>query len=233
MYAVAALQHPLSRQAYELVVDRGTVSRDDAAAELGVGRSVAAFHLDKLIAAGLLEARFQRLSGRTGPGAGRPAKLYRRSGRDVAVSLPPRRYDLAGDLLAESLGRVSAGQTNVEAALAETARETGRRMGARAAEQRSRSGHRPRLLRALADNGYQPREEGRSIVLANCPFHSLVERHPELVCRMNLNLLGGMVEGLGCDDRICAHLEPAPGRCCVRLGSAGSRAGVSVPEERQ
>lgn len=215
---VSALHHPLSRRAYELVVERGWVSRDDAADALGVGRSAAAFHLDKLIDAGLLEARYERTSGRTGPGAGRPAKLYGRSATEVEVSFPPRRYDLAGSVLADALVRASSGQTSAHDALVEAARDTGVRMGRAAAEQRSRSGRRTALVRVLADNGYLPRQRGRDIVLANCPFHALVDRHPDLVCRMNLDLLTGVVDGLDCADTVSARLKPSEGKCCVCLG---------------
>ncbi|MGH3744915.1 MAG: helix-turn-helix transcriptional regulator [Mycobacteriales bacterium] len=215
---VSALQHPLSRRAYEVVVERGWVSRDDAAAELGVGRSVAAFHLDKLTDAGLLEARYERTSGRTGPGAGRPAKLYGCSAREVDVSLPPRRYDLAGSLLADAVVRASAGSEAADEALAEVAREAGCRLGRAAAQARGRKSCRTALLRSLTESGYRPRQRGRDIVLANCPFHALVERHPGLVCQMNLDLLTGVVDGLECSEQIRARLEPAAGHCCVRLG---------------
>ncbi len=217
---VAALQHPVSRRAYDLVVERGWVSRDDAAEALGVGRPVAAFHLDKMIAAGLLEARYERTSGRTGPGAGRPAKLYGCSAREVVVSFPPRRYDLAGSLLADALARTADGETAADEALSCSAREAGVRLGQDAAANRGRSGRRTALLRVLADNGYLPRERGRDIVLANCPFHSLVQQHPEMVCRMNLDLLDGVVDGLGCSGTFDARLEPAEGTCCVRLHPA-------------
>ena len=215
--AVAALDHPLSRRAYELVVQRGWVSRDEAAAELGVARSVAAFHLDKLVDAGLLQVRFERTSGRTGPGAGRTAKLYACSPREVELSLPPRRYDLAGHLLADALVRSQAGTEAAEVALSRTAREEGRRIGRAAAEQRGRASCRTALLRSLSESGYRPRQSGRDIVLANCPFHSLVQRHPGLVCRMNLDLLTGVVDGLDCAESVRARLEPAPGQCCVKL----------------
>lgn len=215
---VAALHHPLSRRAYELVVERGWVSRDDAADALGVARSVAAFHLDKLLDTGLLEARYERTSGRTGPGAGRTAKLYGCSAREVEVSVPPRRYDLAGSLLADAVARASAGPGTAGEALAEVSREAGVRIGRAAEEARGRSARRTALVRVLADAGYLPRARGREIELVNCPFHSLVERHPELVCQMNLDLLGGVLDGLGCAEAMCARLEPSAGRCCVRLG---------------
>src|ERR1700741_2219252 len=96
---VAVLDHPVTQAAYALLGAGGELSRDDAADALDLARSVAAFHLDKLVDAGLADVRFERLTGRSGPGAGRPAKLYRRSAKEVGVSLPERRYDLAGELL--------------------------------------------------------------------------------------------------------------------------------------
>lgn len=214
---MASLDHPLSRRAYELVVERGWVSRDDAATELGAARSVAAFHLDKLVDAGLLQVRYERTSGRTGPGAGRTAKLYACSPHEVELSLPPRRYDLAGHLLADALVQSQAGTESVGEALSRTAREEGRRLGRTAAAERGRASCRTALLRSLSESGYRPRQSGSDIVLANCPFHSLVQRHPDLVCRMNLDLLSGVVSGLGCADEVHARLEPAAGQCCVRL----------------
>jgi predicted ArsR family transcriptional regulator len=102
---VAALDHDVSRAAYRLVLAEGWVSRDRAAEALGVARSVAAFHLDKLLDAGLLTTRYERTSGRSGPGAGRPAKLYGRSDAEFDVSQPPLRYDLASALLARGVER--------------------------------------------------------------------------------------------------------------------------------
>ncbi len=102
--AVAALAEPTRRRLYEHVVRQPhPVSRDDVAGAVGVPRPTTAFHLDRLVADGLLDVHYERRSGRTGPGAGRPAKLYRRSECSVEVSLPERHYDLAGDLLAAAL----------------------------------------------------------------------------------------------------------------------------------
>src|ERR671939_1756313 len=99
--AVGALDDPARRALLELVTARGApVSRDEAAQALGLSRRATAFHLDRLAEAGLLAVEFRRLTGRTGPGAGRPAKLYRRADDEVSVSVPERHYDLAGELLA-------------------------------------------------------------------------------------------------------------------------------------
>jgi predicted ArsR family transcriptional regulator len=221
VHGVAALDHPVTRGVYRLLVDRGEISRDEAANAADLARSVAAFHLDKLVAAGLAEVRYQRLTGRTGPGAGRTAKVYRRSSREIEVSIPERHYDMAGVLLAEAVEQATAEGVPVDAALRRAASDAGRRIGEAA---RAESGARPSrpkrretLMRVLARNGYEPRLRGDEIVLANCPFHALAEQHRALVCGMNLDLLSGVLDGVGSEDAPRARLAPEPGYCCVRM----------------
>jgi len=216
---VAVLDHPVAEAAYRLLAERGEVSRDDAADHLDVARSVAAFHLDKLVDAGLADVRFERLTGRTGPGAGRPAKVYRRSNRDVEVSLPERRYGLAGGLLADAVERAMSDGVPVDRAVRDAARQTGRSIGedARADAGGGRTKRRDALLRVLEGNGYEPRVQRGEIVLANCPFHALAEEHRDLVCGMNLELLAGIIDGLGDSGAVSARLAPEPGYCCVRM----------------
>jgi predicted ArsR family transcriptional regulator len=218
---VASLAEPQRRALYEFVVARGdAVSKDEAAAAMGVARSVAAFHLDRLVADGLLTTEFRRLTGRQGPGAGRPAKLYRRAEREVAVSLPARQYDLAAALLAAAVDDATRTATPVADALTRVAKERGRQLGGRA---RDAAGKRPSrralvdgAVTVLAEQGYEPVVEGGEVVLANCPFHALVDEQRDLVCGMNRDLLSGMTEALG-DDVLTARLAPSDGKCCVRL----------------
>lgn len=233
--AVALLDEPVRRALYEWVAaaDRA-VGRDEAAAALGIGRALAAFHLERLMEAGLLVAEYRRLSGRSGPGAGRPAKLYRRAPRDVRVSLPERRYDVAAEVMAEALERVgAAGEAAAADALRTSAERAGETLGAAA---RRRAGPRPgrrRLRQALVDElderGYEPRETSAGeIRLANCPFHALVEDHRQLVCGMNLALADGLLDGLG-DAGVTARLDPQPGQCCVAFGR--SEAPAPAPDQ--
>lgn len=208
--AVAALAEPTRRRLYDHVVRQALpVGRDDVAAALGVPRATAAFHLDRLVDEGLLDVSFERRSGRTGPGAGRPAKLYRRSECSVSVSLPERRYDLAGELLAAALVEAERVGERPAAVLDRQAFARGRELSAAA-------DGRDDVLRVLEDHGFEPRAEGGGIALANCPFHSLAREHTELVCGMNLRLLEGVLDGAG-DAGFTAVLRPQPGRCCVRL----------------
>jgi predicted ArsR family transcriptional regulator len=218
---IAALNEPVRRDLYRFVAAQpAPVSRDEAAAGVDVPRHVAKFHLDKLVQDGLLEVEFARPPGRSGPGAGRPAKLYRRSSRELAVSVPERHYDLAGRLLARAVTDAERDGVPVREALASAAHERGRAIGERA---RRRAGPRPSrnaLLEAttevLVDCGYEPRIDEEGVTLANCPFHALAQEHRDLVCGMNLDLMEGVAEGLGrAPFEPC--LDPAPGRCCVRL----------------
>jgi len=216
--AVAALAEPTRRSLYELVAASDEpVGRDDAVSALGISRELAAFHLDRLVAAGLLTPEYRRRSGRTGPGAGRPAKLYRRADQGFEVSFPPRHYDRAAELMAIALRRVADG-AGIDA-LARTAREAGAALGAEArrriAEGTARLRSAPRLLQVLDDAGYEPLVEADGTVcLRNCPYGAIAIEHRDVTCGMNLAWAEGVVDGLGIED-IGVELAPEPGRCCV------------------
>ena len=226
---IAALDEPMRARLYEWVVERDRpVSRDEAATALGIARSVAAFHLDKLVAAGLLDTEFRRLTGRRGPGAGRPAKLYRRSSRELQVSLPERRYDVAGRLLAEAVRSASSQDVPIDEAVATSARDLGRSLASRvrdrAGTEASAAGLRGALLEVLGEQGYRPRVESDRVTLGNCPFRLLAQEYTDLVCAMNLTALAETVAAVP-DAGASAELSPAPGRCCVELrldGIAGA-----------
>jgi predicted ArsR family transcriptional regulator len=204
---LAALGEPTRRALYAYVVaqDRA-VSRDEAASATGTKRATAAFHLDRLVDDGLLEARFARVSGRSGPGAGRTAKLYARARRQIAVSLPPRRYEIAAEVLASALEATEREAAPVGEAVAHAAGQAGRQIATGGVD----------LAEVLTRSGYEPKQgpDGR-IHLANCPFHDLLARHVDLVCAMNLHLLRGLIGELGSCAQ--ARLDPAEGRCCVTI----------------
>jgi predicted ArsR family transcriptional regulator len=209
--AVAALGEPTRRRLYDHVVRQPEpVSRDEAAEALGLARQTAAFHLDRLADEALLDVIYERRSGRTGPGAGRPAKLYKRSARQVAVSLPERRYELAGRLLAQALEESEATGEPVRTALHRKAHALGARLAGQGGTD---------VFGLLEGNGFEPRHEGDAVVLGNCPFHALARDHTETVCGMNLHLIRGVLEGLA-EGGLQACLAPGPGRCCVRLQPA-------------
>ena len=208
---IGVLADDTRRALYEYVVARtDPVSREQAAAGVDLPLHRASFHLDRLVAEELLDVEFRRLSGRTGPGAGRPSKLYRRADREFAVSLPERRYDLVGGILAAAVTRAADG-SSLEQALGDCAREEGLEVGGAAGSDDPRS--LAALAEVLATQGYEPRVEDDSVVLANCPFDSLARKHTSLVCGLNESFVQGVADGLGCPATAC--LEPSPDRCCV------------------
>jgi predicted ArsR family transcriptional regulator len=216
--SIALLDEPVRRVLYEWVIAQtDAVGRDEAAKAVGIARALAAFHLDRLAHDGLLVTEFRRLTGRTGPGAGRPAKLYRRAQREIDISLPQRRYEAAARMMASALER--AGDDDPPPSVRDAAHEAGLAVGGAARrEVGSRAGKRRRreaLLGALRERGYEPREAGAGeITLGNCPYHALVHDHRDLVCGMNLAWAKGVLEGVGETDAQ-ARLDSQPGRCCV------------------
>lgn len=223
---VAALAEPARRALYDFVAAQSDpVSREQAAEGCDLPLHSAKFHLDRLVEEGLLEVDFRRLSGRTGPGAGRPSKLYRRSAREVAVSLPPRRYDLAGRVLAAAVDRAVREGVAVRDAVAASARSEGSRIAAEEAPDRRSRSELARTSDVLGRHGYEPRTTGDAICLANCPFDSLARAHTELVCGMNLSLVEGVLDGLGCRT-LEAVLDPEPGLCCVKARTVTPSSGA-------
>ncbi|KMS69886.1 transcriptional regulator [Streptomyces leeuwenhoekii] len=228
--AIAALQDPVRRRLYEYVAAQGReVGRNEAAEAAGVARTLAAHHLDRLTEVGLLESGSRRLTGRSGPGAGRPAKVYTRARAERAVSLPVRDYRTAAELLAEA-----AEQAGLDAGLYAAARRRGEALRGSAAS----CGGLEEAMEVLAARGYEPHLEGAEsaegvegaedagetteaatcvVRMRNCPFHAVAERFPPLVCGMNLALLEGL---LGTDGPVRARMEARPGECCVVVESS-------------
>lgn len=216
---ISALAEPARRALYLYVVAQpDPVGRDQAATAAGVPRHTAKFHLDRLVEEGLLDTEYKRLSGRRGPGAGRPAKLYRRSTRQITITLPERHYDLAAQILAQAVEDAAHSGVPVLDSVQRAATNAGRRLGAqsRAVDQPEGSVAMQLLGDVLAARGYEPRTDGDTVVLANCPFRVLASQHTALVCGMNLHLIVAMLDELGHSD-MTAELAPAAGRCCVTL----------------
>ncbi len=226
----AVLAEPTRRNLYELVAARReAIGRDEAATALGVSRELAAFHLDRLVEAGLLTTEFRRLTGRTGPGAGRPAKLYRRTDAEIAFSLPQRHYDRAAELMASALERLGA--AGAFHTVARLARERGVALGEAAAGSELTAGRGPfgRLLDVLTGAGYEPEVQPvGDVCLLNCPYDALARDHRDLTCGMNLAWAQGVVDGLG-ERGIAVELAPEPGRCCVVFHPVPERA-ASQPD---
>ncbi|WP_167043088.1 helix-turn-helix domain-containing protein [Salinibacterium sp. ZJ454] len=217
--AVTALDDPVRRALFALVsTSELPISRDDAASALSLARSTAAFHLDRLVEAGLLGVEFKRLGTRSGPGAGRPSKLYHRLESELAVSVPDRRYDLAAEIMASAIDESAGSGMPVTEALAVAARETGQRMGEAADS----------LEHVLEETGYEPHPDGAGgWDFANCPFHQLSRTHTATMCGINGRFLVGVLEGAADSGH---RIEPTPpgSRCCARIASI-----AEIPENIQ
>ena len=220
--SVSCLDDRVRDRLYAFVSSRSEpVRRDEAADALGIGRALAVYHLDKLVESGLLTASYRRPPGRGGPGAGRPAKVYSRSSGEFIVTVPPREYQLAARLLVQAVAADSSGRT--QAALYDAARQLGAGLGERQQADRARGdGLRLALEGALSEHGFEPWHDDHGTVrMRNCPFRGLVEMRHEVVCRMNLALIQGLVAGLGTDGLNPVH-DPEPEYCCVAIPAATS-----------
>jgi predicted ArsR family transcriptional regulator len=211
---VGALADPIRRALYHFVARQpGAVSREQAARGVEVPRHTAKFHLDKLVDEGLLTTEFRRLTGRSGPGAGRPAKLYRRTRREISVSLPHRRYDLASQVLADAVERALDGAPMADAVRDAADNAAAVVLDAWPADDASDLS---RVADVLTRLGYEARREDDAIALGNCPFDRLSADHRELVCGMNHHFVESLDRRLGCEHLEVIDVPPGPG-CCVRI----------------
>lgn len=224
--AIGTLADPQRRALLDLVrAAREPVSREAAAAAAGIPLHRARFHLERLEAAGLLESQYVRTSGRSGPGAGRPAKVYRPSGREFAVSVPARGYELAGQLLAAGIAESAATGEAVRPCLERRFAQLGATAAHARADGEGPAGG-PRgagsgatdpleaVSTRLAPLGYEPSIQQDRVELVNCPFHALAQLETELICGLNHCLVSGLVDALD-PEALDARLEPDPHRCCV------------------
>jgi predicted ArsR family transcriptional regulator len=260
--SLSTLDDPVRSRLYDFVSGNAApVGRDEAAAAVGIGRALAVYHLDRLVEAGLLTASYRRPPGRSGPGAGRPAKVYSRSGREFAATVPPREYELAARLLAQAIESDHSGRslTALYEAAARLGAELGKNgragagagagvgAGAGAGAGTSQAmadggmGHArdsasaERVVDAvLRERGFEPWHDEAGVVrLRNCPFRSLAERHPGVICGMNLALMEGLVAGAtaaipkdGPKDRSTAVPKTGP-TAAPKTGPMGATPGAA------
>lgn len=198
------LADPARRRLHGYVTAQGVpVTREEAASATGISSKLAAYHLDKLAEAGLLDIDYARKPGRTGPGSGRPAKRYRCSAREVTVSFPPRNYSLLAHILADAADTDSPDP--VKTSLLHAAERAGQSLG-------EQTGNLPA---ALTTAGYVPAHtDNGDMILRNCPFDSVAKEHTELVCTLNEAVIRGTLTGTG-EDPDRAELDPCDGRCCI------------------
>lgn len=217
--ALSLLGEDLRRRLYFFIREApGPVTRQQAAGALGISRKLAAFHLDKLVSAGLLARAPAPHEGHRKVGR-RPA-VYEPTDREVHITIPPRDHQLLSEILLEAMTE-SGPRNDAVATARRIARGRGAELGKRQrASLRGRLGMeraRAAMLMALGASGYEPVDAGvDGIRLTNCPFQPLTEQFRELVCGLNLEQLRGLAEGLG-SSGLHAEQHQEPGACCVRI----------------
>ncbi|MDP5228612.1 MULTISPECIES: helix-turn-helix domain-containing protein [Arthrobacter] len=214
--AIGALGDPTRRAVYDFLRRRGgECSKADVADGLGLAPSTAAFHLERLAEEGLLVHVFRRLNERRGPGAGRPAKLYRVADAEILASVPERRYELAGELMAAAIDKAGSSGSGIGQALGQVGAQAGRNAWEHAAAVAAGAAQAADVDAVLSRHGYEPVAcADGSTELRNCPFHRLAQVHPDTICGLNQAYLSGLLEH---DPEKAAVLDPGPGRCCVRI----------------
>jgi predicted ArsR family transcriptional regulator len=217
--AVALLAEPNRQRLYLYLRERQEpVGREEAARHTGVKPRLAAFHLDRMADAGLLEVEYRRLSGRVGPGAGRPAKVYSVSSRSFSVQIPQTRYSLAASMMATALS-ADGPAADGAGSLRDVASAVGKSLGDEIRRQARTKGARQEAVHTkLTQLGYEPQvRESGEWTLRNCIFSELSASHRELVCPMNAAFVGGLLDGAHVRSLHVERQAEEPGCCCVRL----------------
>lgn len=213
--AIGVLSDPVRMRLYRHVSEsREPISREEAAQSLGLSISKVKFHLDRLADSGLLEVEYRRLGEKQGPGAGRPTKLYRRAHAEFSVSLPERRYDIMGGILAQAVERTRQGES-LEAAIELAAYDLGSVSATPVADTQDPMVAAASALTAL---GYEAVRDGDTLRLCNCPFDALAQEHRDLVCNTNQHYVQGVLDQAA-PEALVAKLDPCPGYCCVTASS--------------
>ena len=215
LLALGVLAEPQRARIYGYLVSAAEPqTRQEVCDDLGIGRTLAAFHLDKLQRAGLVRVvRSDAPGGRRG----RPPQRYAVSDRELSATVPPRRYELLAEVLVRATREQAPGES-MHAAAVRVARARGVEL---ACEETGGSveGREPRevLTHLLARLGYEPCRDGDAIVLTNCPFQRVRVANTELVCSINAGLSAGYLDGLAMSEAVTARLRPCPVNCCVVL----------------
>lgn len=214
----AALGDPTRRAIYVAIRESPEPMTTARIAELfEIHPNVARHHLDKLATDGWLVVSHRRHTGKSGPGAGRPAKTYEASKREVSIHFSPRRYELLVELLMRVLQRVAPDQ--VSGIAQEVGMEYGRELAEEigAPEDAGYAEAVQAVAVAMTGLGFSmdPDVEGQRLLTSHCPFGEAASDHPDVVCSLDRGIITGLVGslGAGCEPVLVPHSQP--GDDCV------------------
>jgi predicted ArsR family transcriptional regulator len=164
--------------------------------------NVARHHLDRLVTDGYLQVTRKRRTERRGPGAGRPAKHYETTGKEISVQFPARRYDLLAELLARIVERVAP--ESAAAAAEEIGREYGRELAAEVglAKDVGFETAVTAVAKVMMGVGFdtEANAANRVILTHFCPFGEAASKHPEIVCKLDQGIVSGLLESANTDS---------------------------------
>lgn len=104
MDRLAGVGDPELRAAFAYALaEAHPVTADDLAGAHGLHRNVARSRLERLAETGLLSRGYERRTGRSGPGAGRPAKTYSVAPHLRSIEFPQRHFEKIVALLVDTL----------------------------------------------------------------------------------------------------------------------------------
>jgi predicted ArsR family transcriptional regulator len=214
----SALGDPTRRAIFIAVREAGdAMTSSDVANLFGIHTNVARHHLDKLASDGYLRITHRRQNGRSGPGAGRPAKCYEATSKEIDLHFPSRRPDVLIELLLRVIGRT--GISDLPQVAEEIGREYGREIAAEIGNP-DENGY-DEAVKAVAEAmtgvGFHmsPDLDGHRLLTSFCPFGDAATGHPDVVCSLDRGLVTGLFELLsqGCEPIL--HPSPADDDACI------------------
>ncbi|HEY5578664.1 MAG TPA: helix-turn-helix domain-containing protein [Acidimicrobiia bacterium] len=169
------------------------VTVSDVAESFGIHPNVARHHLDRLASDGYVKVS-SPATARRPTGAGRPAKAYRATSKEIDLHFPAQRYDLLSELLVMVVEKVAPEN------LADVAREVGRDYGRALAsrldthDQKGFEAAVKAVAGAMRGVGFEMAAHGERLVTNHCPFGTTATDHPDLICSLDQGMVTGMME---------------------------------------
>jgi predicted ArsR family transcriptional regulator len=171
--------------------------------------NVARHHLDRLADDGYLRVSQARRSG--GPGAGRPAKTYEATSKEVSVHFAPRRFEMLTEMLFKVLAEVAPPN------LSAVAEKVGRAYGQELASEIG-APHDPgydeavqAVASAMTGLGFSvdPDVDGQRLLTSHCPFGETATNHPDVICSLDRGIVAGLFGALSvpCNPVVIPHQQ--------------------------
>ncbi len=206
----SALGDPTRRAIYIAVRESAEPLTTSTVANLfDIHPNVARHHLDRLATDGYLKVNTDRPPRTGGPGAGRPAKAYEATQKEVSLHFAPRRFEMLVELLMQILGQVS--DENLSSVAESVGRQYGTQLAAEigAPEDSGYESAVQSVARAMTGLGFSmnPDVPGQQLLTSHCPFGEAATSHPEVICSLDRGIVSGLFGAMavGCEPILIPH----------------------------